>query len=74
MKFSAQLCAVLFVLRQPLIIAIEFVDDCRHLGGPIFAEKDGWARIGCKSDNKNAASLIVLDMMVLVLRPNQTVL
>lgn len=50
MKFSAQLCAVLFVLRQPLIIAIEFVDDCRHLGGPIFAEKDGWARIGCKSD------------------------
>jgi hypothetical protein len=50
MKFSVQLCAVLFVFWQPLIFAFEFVDNCRHLDGPIFAEKDGWARIGCKTD------------------------
>jgi hypothetical protein len=51
MKFSVQLYAVLSVFWQPLIFAFEFVDDCRHLGGPIFAEKDGWARIGCKTDD-----------------------
>jgi hypothetical protein len=49
MKFLVQMCAVLSFLWQPLIFAIEFVDDCNHLGGPIFAEKDGWARIGCKT-------------------------
>jgi hypothetical protein len=51
MKFSVQVCAVLCVFWQSLIFAFEFVDDCKHLGGPIFAEKDGWARIGCKTDN-----------------------
>jgi hypothetical protein len=50
MEFLIQLCVVLSVLR-PLIFAIEFVDECNHLGGPIFAEKDGWARIGCKTDS-----------------------
>ena len=50
MKFLVKLCAVLSFLWQPLIFAIEFVDDCNHLGGPIFAEKDGWAKIGCKTD------------------------
>jgi hypothetical protein len=51
MNFLVQLCAVLSVFWLPLIFAIDFVDDCRHLGGPIFAEKDGWARIGCKTAN-----------------------
>jgi hypothetical protein len=50
MEFLIQLCVMLSVLR-PLSFAIEFVDECNHLGGPIFAEKNGWARIGCKTDD-----------------------
>jgi hypothetical protein len=51
MKFLIQLCVVVFFLWQPLILAIEFIDECNHLDGPIFAEKDGWVRIGCKTDH-----------------------
>jgi hypothetical protein len=51
MKFAFKFCALLSFLWQPLIFAIEFVDNCNHLGGPIFSEKDGWARIGCKTDD-----------------------
>jgi hypothetical protein len=49
MKFLIQLCFVSFLL--PLIFAFEFVDKCNQLGGPIYAEKNGSARIGCKTDN-----------------------
>jgi hypothetical protein len=51
MEFLIQLCAVLSVL-SPLILAFDFLNDCNHLGGPIFADKDGWARIGCKTDSR----------------------
>jgi hypothetical protein len=52
MKFSIQVCAVLSVFWQSLIFAFEFVDDCSNLGGPIFAEKNGWVRIGCKTNER----------------------
>ncbi len=52
MKFSVQLRVVLSVFLQSLIFAFEFVDDCNNLGGPIFAEKNGWVRIGCKTNEK----------------------
>jgi hypothetical protein len=49
MKFLIQLCFVSFL--WPLIFAFEFVDKCNQLGGPIFAEKNGSARIGCKTND-----------------------
>jgi hypothetical protein len=49
MEFVIPLCFVLSFL-WPLIFAFDFVDDCNHHGGPIFAEKNGSARIGCKTD------------------------
>ena len=49
MKYLIKLCVVVSIL-WPLVVAFDFVDNCNHLGGAVFAEKNGWARIGCKTD------------------------
>jgi hypothetical protein len=48
MKNFIWLCRVSFI--WPFILAFDFVDDCRHLGGTIISENNGWARIGCKAE------------------------
>ena len=49
MKGFILLCFV--CLLSQMIFAFEFEDNCHLLGGPVFAEKNGWARIGCKTDD-----------------------
>ena len=48
MKFLIQL--ILVVTLCPLIAALNFENDCSQLSVPVFAEKNGWVRIGCKTD------------------------